>query len=195
MARKAISKKARFEVFKRDDFMCQYCGAHPPSATLHVDHIVAVISGGGNDLNNLITSCSFCNLGKGARDLDRTLRNTTLRPVTYPELAMRMKRYSPLIQNTMRRENEVIYILETVFMEHFGDIYFAHNFRETIRLNFLRENFHKFRLKDLGTKMQRACANCIKPEDATIRFKAVCWDAVININISAGALNNENALV
>lgn len=27
MTRKAMSKKLRFEVFKRDGFCCQYCGA------------------------------------------------------------------------------------------------------------------------------------------------------------------------
>lgn len=36
--RKSLSKKTRFEVFKRDSFECQYCGAHPPSTILHVDH-------------------------------------------------------------------------------------------------------------------------------------------------------------
>lgn len=34
--RKSISKKVRFEVFKRDGFSCQYCGATPPGALLHV---------------------------------------------------------------------------------------------------------------------------------------------------------------
>ena len=30
--RKPISKKTRFEIFKRDGFSCRYCGAHPPEA-------------------------------------------------------------------------------------------------------------------------------------------------------------------
>jgi len=67
--RRAISKKTRFEVFKRDAFACQYCGAHPPGALLHVDHILAVAAGGTNVIDNLITACAPCNLGKGARDL------------------------------------------------------------------------------------------------------------------------------
>ena len=67
--RRAISKKTRFEVFKRDSFVCQYCGAHPPAVILHVDHITAVAAGGTNDIDNLVTSCEPCNLGKGARDL------------------------------------------------------------------------------------------------------------------------------
>ena len=59
----------RFEVFKRDKFTCQYCGRTVPEVILHVDHIKPVAKGGKNDIMNLITSCSDCNLGKGAREL------------------------------------------------------------------------------------------------------------------------------
>lgn len=68
--RKAISTKTRFEVFKRDRFTCQYCGAKAPDAVLHVDHIKPVAAGGGNDILNLVTACQACNGGKGARRLD-----------------------------------------------------------------------------------------------------------------------------
>lgn len=67
--RKHLSKKLRFDVFKRDEFTCQYCGAIPPTVILHVDHIVSVKDGGSNDMDNLLTSCESCNLGKGARPL------------------------------------------------------------------------------------------------------------------------------
>ena len=64
-----VSKRTRFEVFKRDGFVCQYCGAHPPGVLLHVDHILALANGGTNDSDNLITACEPCNAGKGARPL------------------------------------------------------------------------------------------------------------------------------
>ena len=64
MARKALSKKTRFEVFKRDGFCCQYCGSHPPKVVLEVDHICPVSKGGDNSEGNLITSCFDCNRGK-----------------------------------------------------------------------------------------------------------------------------------
>jgi hypothetical protein len=67
--RKAISKKVRFEVFKRDGFKCQYCGACAPEAILEVDHINPISKGGDNDLMNLITSCKPCNAGKSDREL------------------------------------------------------------------------------------------------------------------------------
>lgn len=68
--RKTLSQALRFEVFKRDSFTCQYCGAKAPNAVLHVDHIKPVAEGGTNELLNLVTACVACNLGKGAKRLD-----------------------------------------------------------------------------------------------------------------------------
>lgn len=67
--RKALSKKLRFEVFKRDGFRCQYCGVSAPDVLLVVDHIHPVAGGGKNDILNLITACEPCNAGKGKREL------------------------------------------------------------------------------------------------------------------------------
>lgn len=69
-SRIAVSKKTRFEVFKRDRFTCQYCGAKAPEVVLHADHIHPVAEGGSNDIMNLVTACAACNGGKGARTLD-----------------------------------------------------------------------------------------------------------------------------
>ena len=67
--RKPLSKKTRFEVFKRDSFTCQYCGRSAPDVILEVDHIIPVAEGGKNDMVNLVTSCRDCNSGKGKRKL------------------------------------------------------------------------------------------------------------------------------
>jgi 5-methylcytosine-specific restriction endonuclease McrA len=48
----AISKKIRFEVFKRDSFICQYCGRSAPNVTLEVDHIEPISKGGTDDILN-----------------------------------------------------------------------------------------------------------------------------------------------
>lgn len=68
--RKPLSKTVRFEVFKRDRFTCQYCGAKAPEVVLHADHIHPVAEGGTNEILNLVTACASCNGGKGARLLD-----------------------------------------------------------------------------------------------------------------------------
>lgn len=71
--RKTISKKTRFEVFKRDSFKCQYCGASAPEAILVVDHIDPFSKGGADEMVNYITACQSCNAGKS----DRVLSDTT----------------------------------------------------------------------------------------------------------------------
>ena len=67
--RKGLTKKVRFEVFKRDSFTCQYCGRAAPEAILEADHIKPVSKDGDNDITNLITSCRACNAGKSDREL------------------------------------------------------------------------------------------------------------------------------
>jgi HNH endonuclease len=62
----ALSKRTRFEVFKRDSFTCQYCGKKAPDVVLHVDHIDPKALGGDDGIINLITACEGCNLGKAA---------------------------------------------------------------------------------------------------------------------------------
>lgn len=69
MKRKNISKKLRFEVFKRDKFTCQYCGEKAPDVILEIDHIKPVAKNGSSDILNLITACKSCNAGKSDRVL------------------------------------------------------------------------------------------------------------------------------
>lgn len=60
----AISKRIRFEIFKRDNFQCQYCGKRVPEVILEIDHIIPKSKGGKDDSINLVTSCFSCNRGK-----------------------------------------------------------------------------------------------------------------------------------
>lgn len=69
----AVSVKARFDVFKRDDFTCKYCGRKSPEVVLEVDHVVPKKSGGTDDPINLATSCWDCNRGKTSIPLDNII--------------------------------------------------------------------------------------------------------------------------
>jgi hypothetical protein len=65
-----VPSTVRFDVLKRDR-KCVLCGASPSADSdvrLHVDHIVPRSKGGSNDIGNLQTLCSECNLGKSNRD-------------------------------------------------------------------------------------------------------------------------------
>ena len=65
-ARENEHYKARFRIFTRDNFTCQYCGAKAPEVKLHLDHIHPKSKGGKDEEDNYITACQECNLGKSA---------------------------------------------------------------------------------------------------------------------------------
>ena len=66
--------KLRFEILKRDNFTCQYCGkSQKDGATLHVDHIKPFSKGGRTIPENLVTACFECNIGKSDNPLDEKL--------------------------------------------------------------------------------------------------------------------------
>lgn len=114
-ARKAISKRVRFEVFKRDRFTCQYCGAHPPGVLLHIDHITAVASGGTNEIDNLITACEPCNAGKGARALTDVPKSLQDKAVEIAEREAQLEGYQSILDAKRERiESEMWQIADTL---------------------------------------------------------------------------------
>lgn len=54
----------RFNVFLRDRFSCQYCGARED---LTFDHLVPRSRGGHTTWENVVTACASCNLAKGGK--------------------------------------------------------------------------------------------------------------------------------
>ena len=102
-ARKPISKRVRFEVFKRDHFVCQYCGATPPNVVLHVDHVIPVAKGGTNHIDNLVTSCDSCNLGKGAISLTVIPKTIAEKAAIEKEREEQIKEYNVILSKKSRR--------------------------------------------------------------------------------------------
>ena len=56
----------RFNLFLRDEFQCQYCGA---KGDLTFDHVVPRAAGGITSWENVVAACAPCNLKKGSRSL------------------------------------------------------------------------------------------------------------------------------
>lgn len=69
----AISKRLRFEVFRRDNHTCRYCGTTAGEAELAVDHVVPRSLGGGDEPSNLVAACVDCNVGKSSSHPDAPL--------------------------------------------------------------------------------------------------------------------------
>ncbi|MGL4311604.1 MAG: HNH endonuclease [Paracoccaceae bacterium] len=59
----------RFNLFLRDEFCCQYCGA---KGDLTFDHVLPRSRGGITSWENVVAACSPCNLRKGSRSLKQT---------------------------------------------------------------------------------------------------------------------------
>ncbi len=59
----------RFNLFLRDEFACQYCGA---TGDLTFDHVVPRAAGGVTSWENVVAACSKCNLSKGSKSLKRS---------------------------------------------------------------------------------------------------------------------------
>lgn len=66
------------EVFRRDNYRCQYCGTN--SGRLTLDHVVPKHRGGEHRWGNLVTACASCNLEKGGRSLDQVNMNLMKQP-------------------------------------------------------------------------------------------------------------------
>ena len=58
---------SRINVFMRDGFRCQYCGARGTYGSLTFDHVVPRSQGGRTEWNNILTACGSCNSKKGSR--------------------------------------------------------------------------------------------------------------------------------
>lgn len=66
----AVSKRLRYEILRRDNHTCRYCGASAPDVKLQVDHVVPTALGGTDEPSNLVTACEPCNGGKSASNPD-----------------------------------------------------------------------------------------------------------------------------
>lgn len=54
-------------LFRRDNYLCLYCGERFPVGQLTRDHIIPRSRGGKNVWTNVASACSRCNHHKGAR--------------------------------------------------------------------------------------------------------------------------------
>jgi 5-methylcytosine-specific restriction endonuclease McrA len=58
-------KLTKREIFRRDNYTCQYCGRQTTHLT--IDHVIPRHSGGGHKWDNLVAACPSCNRRKGGR--------------------------------------------------------------------------------------------------------------------------------
>ena len=62
---RAIVKLTKAEIFRRDNYTCQYCGVK--TSKLTIDHIIPRHLGGAHTWENLVAACPRCNHKKGGK--------------------------------------------------------------------------------------------------------------------------------
>lgn len=117
MKRKSTGKRLRFKVFERDSFTCQYCGKKTPEVILHIDHIYPVSKGGKNEIENLITACRDCNLGKSTLELGTSPRKVIKNKDDLEERYEQLKYFYNLQKKMDFLKTEIISDLEDYWYE------------------------------------------------------------------------------
>ncbi len=89
-------------LFARDEYTCQYCGAHRRELRgrqfLTRDHVLPVSRGGENSWDNVVTACSPCNNRKGnslPEEAGLSLRDVPREP-NYVHLVWAVRKVTPV---------------------------------------------------------------------------------------------------
>jgi len=117
-----ISNKQRFEVFKKYNFTCQYCGRRTPEVILEIDHIIPKSRGGTDNIDNLTVSCFECNRGKSGTLLNNILKDKEIHSETLllAEREMQLAEYNYVREKIRNREDQEITFLREHFCNQFS---------------------------------------------------------------------------
>lgn len=90
-------KFSRINIYGRDKYTCQYCGAKKPIGELTYDHVVPRAQGGKTTWTNIATCCQLCNRKKANRtpaEAGMRLLKTPVQPTATPVLVVTLSRTS-----------------------------------------------------------------------------------------------------
>jgi hypothetical protein len=175
---KSISKRLRFEIFKRDEFQCRYCGRTPPAVVLQIDHIEPVAKGGDNDPLNLATACEDCNQGKHAVPLSQVPPSLDHQQERYREAEEQLQAFNRFRQGLRRRIKRDVARLDKDFSTLFPDKELSGRFKLVTLENFL-QSFDVQTLSDNLSEAYRRMAGKTRgapdPESFLKYFCGICW--------------------
>jgi CRISPR/Cas system Type II protein with McrA/HNH and RuvC-like nuclease domain len=179
----SITKTVRFEVFKRDNFRCQYCGKTPPEVTLEVDHIQPRSKKGSDDINNLVTSCFDCNRGKRDIVLEKVPNTVALNLEILKEKEVQLREYNRFVQKIEKRLQSEFDEVNAVFASFYKDRYLKDSFRNVT----LRRFLGALPKSEVIQAMYKACQLMIAKhghnswDDAANYFCGICWKKIRGI--------------
>lgn len=173
--RRALSKKLRFDVFKRDAFKCAYCGATPSEeAVLEVDHIRAVADGGTNEMDNLVTACFDCNRGKAATPLTTVPETLEAKAALAQEREAQIRAFYKILEAGKRRRDDEAWSIADVYTGAFHLEGIARTDLQSIKTFLTKLNYY-----EVTEAMEIAVAR--KPYSDYAAFKyfcGICWSKI-----------------
>jgi hypothetical protein len=172
--KRVLSKKIRFEVFKRDGFHCAYCGQSPPAVVLEVDHIEPRSKGGTDDINNLITACFDCNRGKRDIPLDKIPSQLSENIEVLREKEEQLAEYKNFIKSIEKRTDRDVKEIEKAFQEVYGDRSFTDKFVNGTVKHFLKQ----LPVHEIIEAMNIALSRKDDHEGVIKYFCGVCWTKI-----------------
>lgn len=94
---------SRRNLYRRDQFTCQYCGAQPGSEELTIDHVIPRAHGGVSSWTNCVLACFDCNSRKADRMPQQARMNLKRVPVSpewrpaYADHRIRLESWSKFV--------------------------------------------------------------------------------------------------
>jgi hypothetical protein len=179
----SVSKRLRFEILRRDNYTCRYCGKNAAETELHVDHVLAVALGGKDEATNLVTSCEPCNTGKASIAPDSAL------VADIEEKALLWDRALALsVEHRLAALDE-----QRQLIEWFEDEWiFRHDFAAPMpddwEASLIRFAAHGLPVPEIDDALNVAYAAPVKPESMWRYFCGVCWRKVETIRDTARSL-------
>ena len=171
--REPVSKRKRFEVFKRDRFQCAYCGATPPGVLLECDHIMPVSAGGRSEIDNLITACQACNRGKSNVSLQDIPQGMSSRAAEVLEREAQIAGFQEIMkEKRMRLHSDAQEVLSV-----FCHIY-AKDALPTRDFISIKNFVEKLGLDECLTSAERASAKCDYYYGGFKYFCGICWGKI-----------------
>lgn len=189
----AVTKRVRYEVLRRDNHTCRYCGGTAPDVVLTVDHVTPVALGGSDDPKNLVTACKDCNAGKASTSPDGPLVEDVKRSD--------FQWAGAIIRVAAARASEIE--AQTVYVDRFDtawrkwrdyrgdDIERPPNWRTSL------ERFHAAGLpvEEVEKLVRVSCGNDRIARDEVFRyFAGCCWRSVTELQDAAKALLEAEAV-
>lgn len=180
----AVSRRLRFEILRRDNYACRYCGASAPDVKLTVDHVVPTSLGGRDEPANLVAACAPCNAGKSSATADQTVVDDVAQD------ALRWARAMKVASESVERDAQWELDLAAAFVEDWEEVVatwaplpdgYSHSIMQFVRAGLRAKAFE-------AALHQTAGANHVSDENRFRYFCGICWRMVNELQDRARAI-------